>query len=294
MHNQRLGRNMREIAIALLLAWSSAAAAEPPEPAENPDCSAAIATAERSGDIPAGLLAAIAHVESGRADPVSGAVRPWPWTINVAGSGHFFATKTEAVAATEELRARGVVSVDIGCLQINLMHHPAAFASLEEAFDPLANALYAARFLRLLFSGTGAWPAAVAAYHSQTGEVGAVYKEKVLAAWTPPGPALPPAALPRPREFAMPDWIGAAGLAGPRWSASEHKALFSGGPSPAAASRWIERVIGDVAGCSPAAEAGPAAGDPPARGSAVWTAAAVCPTSPFAKPAALRRVLTQP
>jgi Transglycosylase SLT domain len=286
---------MRGIAVALLLAWPSAAtAAEPPWSAESADCTAAITTAERFGDIPAGLLTAIGHIESGRVDPANGAVRPWPWTINVAGSGHFFGTKTEAVAATEELQGRGVVSIDVGCMQVNLMHHPAAFATLEEAFDPAANALYAARFLRLLFSGTGDWPAAVAAYHSQTGGVGAVYREKVLAAWTPPGPALPPATPPRPREFTMPDRIGAAGLAGPRWSASEHKVPFPGGTSPAAASRWIERVIGDVAGCSSATEAGPAAGDSPAQGSAVWKAAAVCPTSPFAKPAALRRILTQP
>src|SRR5271167_4797604 len=159
---------MREIAVALLLAWSSAAAAEPPEPAQNADCSAAIATAERSGDIPSGLLAAIAHVESGRPDPAGGAVQPWPWTIDVGGDGRFFATKSEAVAATRELRAQGVASIDVGCLQINLAYHPAAFASLDEAFDPVANSLYAARFLRLLFSQTGDWPAAVAAYHSQT------------------------------------------------------------------------------------------------------------------------------
>jgi hypothetical protein len=286
---------MRRIALALLLAWSSGAmAAETPWQVQTSDCAAAIATAERTGDIPAGLLAAIGHVESGRPDPASGAMQPWPWTIDVDGVGRFFATKVEAVAATRALEAGGVASIDVGCMQVNLAYHPAAFASLDEAFDPLANALYAARFLNALFRATGDWSAAVAAYHSQTGEVGAVYKEKVLAAWTPPGPALPPAALPRPREFAMPDWIGAAGLAAPRWSASEHKAPFSGGPSPAAASRWIERVIGDVADCSPAAEAGPATGDPPGRGSEVWKAAAVCPTSPFAKPAALRRVLTQP
>ena len=33
----------------------------------------------------------------------------------------------------------GVSSVDAGCTQINLRHHPAAFAYLKEAFDPVAN-----------------------------------------------------------------------------------------------------------------------------------------------------------
>ena len=153
---------MREIAVALLLVWSSAAAAEPPEPAEKSDCSAAIATAERSGDIPAGLLAAIAHVESGRPDRAGGAVQPWPWTIDVGGNGRFLASKAEAIAATAALQEQGIASIDVGCLQVNLAYHPAAFASLEEAFDPLANSLYAARFLRRLFTQTGDWPAAVA------------------------------------------------------------------------------------------------------------------------------------
>ena len=45
------------------------------------------------------------------------------------------------------VQAQGVRSIDIGCMQVNLMHHPNAFATLDAAFDPLANALYAARFL---------------------------------------------------------------------------------------------------------------------------------------------------
>ena len=121
---------MRRIVLALLLVWSSAAlAGETPWQPENADCTAAIGTAEHTGDIPAGLLAAIGRVESGRADPTSGAVRPWPWTIDADGAGHFFATKAEAVAAVTELRAQGVLSIDVGCMQINLMHHPAAFAT---------------------------------------------------------------------------------------------------------------------------------------------------------------------
>jgi hypothetical protein len=187
---------MREIAVALLLAWSSAAAAEPREPAQNANCTTAIATAERSSDIPAGLLAAIARVESGRPDPAGGAAEPWPWTIDAGGEGRFFATKAEAIAATTALQQEDVASIDVGCLQVNLVYHPAAFASLEEAFDPLANAFYAARFLRELFSQTGDWPAAVAAYHSQTYEIGAAYKGKVLAVWASPEQIGPPSDSP--------------------------------------------------------------------------------------------------
>ena len=41
-------------------------------------------------------------------------------------------------------RAQGARSIDVGCMQVNLLHHADAFASLEQAFDPVANARYAA------------------------------------------------------------------------------------------------------------------------------------------------------
>jgi hypothetical protein len=122
-------------------------------------------------------------VESGRADPVSGRAVPWPWTINAEGAGRYFETKEAAVAATRALLASGVRSVDVGCGQVNLMHHPAAFATLDAAFDPASNAGYAARFLRSLRGSTGSWPYAAAAYHSQTPELGHAYAQRVKAAW---------------------------------------------------------------------------------------------------------------
>ena len=96
-------------------------------------------------------------MESGRRDPVTGAVHPWPWTVNAEGQGFFYDTKAEAVAAVRAMQARGIRSIDVGCGQINLMHHPDAFPSLEVAFDPQANAAYAARFLKELFAQTGDW-----------------------------------------------------------------------------------------------------------------------------------------
>jgi hypothetical protein len=67
-------------------------------------------------------------------------------------------------------------------MQINLMHHPDAFASLEQAFDPQANAAYAARFLTTLHQQTGSWDRAIAWYHSATPELGDDYLRKVSAA----------------------------------------------------------------------------------------------------------------
>jgi hypothetical protein len=79
------------------------------------------------------------------------------------------------------MQASGKRSIDVGCMQVNLMYHPGAFATLEQGFDPAANAAYAARFLMQLFQQTGTWPKAVATYHSSTPELGDAYQRKVMA-----------------------------------------------------------------------------------------------------------------
>lgn len=146
-------------------------------------CGAAIQTASAVAKLPAGLLGSVALVESGRLDLPSRRVVPWPWTINVAGTGYFFETKADAIAAVERARAGGVQSIDVGCMQINLLHHPSAFASLDHAFDPELNAAYGAAFLGRLFVQTGAWPAAAAAYHSQTPGIADDYQRRVMGIW---------------------------------------------------------------------------------------------------------------
>jgi hypothetical protein len=146
-------------------------------------CRQAIQAAEREHRLPASLLSAIAKVESGRLDPRTGAVTPWPWTVNAEGQGRHYETKTEAIAAVEALRARGVRLIDVGCLQVNLHHHPAAFADLEQAFDPLVNARYAGLFLTRLHAAARDWVQAAGRYHSATPELGEAYRLKVLAAW---------------------------------------------------------------------------------------------------------------
>ncbi len=162
---------------------ASAAAQFLTAPSPGAQCRAAIAQAERAGGIPAQLLAAIGRVESGRRDPVSGSYSPWPWTVNAEGRGYFFDSKAEAIAAVRKMRADGMRSIDVGCMQVNLMHHPDAFASLEAAFDPMQNATYAAKFLNDLHSQGNGWPQAAALYHSANPELGEPYQRKVLAAW---------------------------------------------------------------------------------------------------------------
>ncbi len=169
---------------ALLLTWCGVAAqAAAPIPEASLQCRQAVAMAERAAGVPPRLMAAIARVESGRADG-QGGVHPWPWTINVEGAGYVYASKAEAIAAVRGFQARGARSIDVGCMQVNLMYHPAAFASQDEAFDPMANARYAAKFLGELFGQARDWTKATAMYHSATPALGETYQRKVLALLT--------------------------------------------------------------------------------------------------------------
>jgi hypothetical protein len=163
-------------------------------------CPEAIAAAERAVGTAPGLLHAIAMVESGHSDPDTGERQPWPWTINAEGAGSYYPTKEAAIDAARALQGRGVRSMDVGCLQVNLMHHPDAFASLDEAFDPGSNATYAAGFLTSLFVRTGTWSDAAAGYHSLNPERGLPYARQVMAHWTGAAglPAAALAFLPRP------------------------------------------------------------------------------------------------
>jgi hypothetical protein len=162
-------------------------------------CRSAIAAAERGSAIPAGLMQVIGRVESGRRNPETGAFGPWPWTINAEGQGRFFPNAPAAIAAVRELQARGVRVIDVGCMQINLHHHPQAFANLEEAFEPTANARYAAAFLTKLNETRRDWMLSASHYHSQTPNLAEAYRARVVAAWpeevarlasNPPGPVI--------------------------------------------------------------------------------------------------------
>lgn len=165
-----------------LLAGAGAATAFPQPPEPGLLCRQAIRQAEAGSGLPTHLLTGIARVESGRADPTTGRFHPWPWTINAEGKGYFFDSKTDAIAFARTLQARGVRSFDAGCMQVNLMHHADAFQSLEEAFDPLANARYAIKFLTQLREKTGSWETASSWYHSANPELGMPYRSQVVSA----------------------------------------------------------------------------------------------------------------
>lgn len=146
-------------------------------------CTRQVARSERQYGIPLRLLGAIATQESGRLHKGLGILVPWPWTINAAGTPYLFHTKAAAVAKVQELQAAGIDSIDVGCMQVNLRHHPNAFANLNQAFEPAFNVDYAARYLRGHYDETNSWKTAVAYYHSRTPEFGQRYVAMVYNKW---------------------------------------------------------------------------------------------------------------
>ena len=203
-------------------------------------CHAATSSAEQSSGVPDQLLSAISKVESGRADPSTGVVQAWPWTINAQGIGHYYASKAEAIAAAQAFQAQGVRSIDVGCMQVNLSYHPEAFASLDQAFDPQANATYAARFLQDLFRQQGSWPHAAAAYHSLNPGPGADYQRRVLDTWAQPDRAAAPRASPARPIPIRSDATVIAGAAPPVTMAGAHIIRMAGAPGLATTGRSLD------------------------------------------------------
>jgi len=146
-------------------------------------CRDTAAAVEHALGLPPGLLLAVGRVESGRGDPSSGDVLPWPWSVNDEGEDHVFGSAFDAIAYVVAARARGSRSIDVGCFQVNLQYHPEAFADLTEAFDPAANARAAGAFLAELHGRTNSWESAVELYHSATPWRGMAYRDLVRARW---------------------------------------------------------------------------------------------------------------
>ncbi|MDO5529336.1 MAG: hypothetical protein Q4F71_08020 [Paracoccus sp. (in: a-proteobacteria)] len=149
-------------AVLCLLAMFGPARAElPAELCER----AALQVAAETG-VPPDILATLTLTETGRRR--GGLVRPWAWSVNAEGRGIWFDDMNEAIRFAEDRVAQRRLNVDIGCFQLNYRWHGQHFASPAEMFDPLANARYAARFVRDLYTEFGDWRRAAGAFHSRT------------------------------------------------------------------------------------------------------------------------------
>jgi len=177
------------LATSLLLACmtQAAAPAKAQEAAEKLDarriCAELTAAAERMARLPRLLLHAVSLAESGRWDADAQASFAWPWTVYAEGRGRFYPTREAAIEAVRALRQAGVENIDVGCMQVNLMHHGDSFEGIEQALDPVHNVAYAARLLKDLRLARRSWATAVSHYHSATRERGQPYWRRVYALW---------------------------------------------------------------------------------------------------------------
>lgn len=111
------------------------------------------------------LLYAVALAESKRRLP-DGALRPWPWTLNVAGKGYFYESETQAWAALYEFIAGGERNIDIGLMQISYRWNEETLIDPYTALDPIANLNMGAKILAAEYHASGDWDVAVGRYHS--------------------------------------------------------------------------------------------------------------------------------
>lgn len=139
-------------------------------------CDRAARQAADALSVPLDVLLAITRTETGRTGDIG--LTPWPWTVNMEGEGHWFEGRDEALAFVFKHFKRGARSFDVGCFQLNFKWHGAAFRSIEDMFDPYANAAYAAKFLAELHAELGDWSAAAGAYHSRTPSVARLYTSR--------------------------------------------------------------------------------------------------------------------
>lgn len=172
-------------------------------------CDEASRIASKDFGIPERVLLAIARTETGRS--AQGNTYPWPWAVNMEGRSLWFDTENEALTFVFDHFKTGSRNFDVGCFQISYRWHGAAFTSIEQMFDPIENARYAASFLKSLYAKSGDWTKAVGAYHSRTKEYADRYMVKFRSSFAEVDsskspvfvPSLPTAREPRQNRFPL-------------------------------------------------------------------------------------------
>ena len=118
------------------------------------DCHTNTSAVERQLHIPNGLLLAISLVESG----VDGVPQP-----NAVSLGIRTVHTHSRADALRSIKAHSNAAF-VGCMQLSVKHHRAAFHSLEAMIEPKSNIWYAGHMLVRMHSETGSWSGAVARY----------------------------------------------------------------------------------------------------------------------------------
>lgn len=135
--------------------------------------SALIASAEKTHQIPSGLLAAIAKVESNTK----------AYALNIDGKPVLEKSLQDASRAVRHKLGTGIKNIDVGVMQLNYRWHGSEFNNITQMLIPENNIKYAASLLKSLKIKHGTWHKAIKYYHSATPEHHKKYSRKVLACW---------------------------------------------------------------------------------------------------------------
>ncbi len=135
-------------------------------------------------DIPYTVLYAVALTESGRTASLGDPLRPWPWTLNVAGKGYYFDSRNEAWHALTAHLEAGRRSIDIGLMQVNWQYHRQRLGSPWRALDPWHNLRTGAAILKDCYTRLGNWWLGLGCYHAPHHPQRAKrYRKRVLSHW---------------------------------------------------------------------------------------------------------------
>ncbi|MBA0231482.1 transglycosylase SLT domain-containing protein [Stenotrophomonas maltophilia] len=162
---------LRALVLAAALYVCATHAQEVPPPAYQ-------LAAQRAG-IPSTVLYAVALQESGVRR--NGRIVPWPWSLNVAGQSHRYATRADACAGLQQaIRATPHTRIDAGLGQINLGYHQQRYSTACDLLDPYRNLAIAAEILHEQHPPGEDWLLAIGRYHRPAGgEPAARYRRSV-------------------------------------------------------------------------------------------------------------------
>lgn len=131
-------------------------------------------------DVPSTVLYAIALQESGRSLN-NGTLRPWPWTLNVAGKSFYSESYNDACThLTVTLRTTSARRVDVGLGQINVGYHRHRVKEPCDLLNPYLNLAIAGQILAEQHRPGQDWLIAMGKYHSPAnGAAAARYRASV-------------------------------------------------------------------------------------------------------------------
>lgn len=136
-------------------------------------CATHAVDAEQKLNIPAGMLLAVALVESGTDGT------PNPYAISSGGRAIVARNGQEALRRLRDRSGKLLANAYVGCMQLSVAVHRTSFQPVERIIDPRENVWYAGRLLVRLHGEEGSWKAALARYNGTTTRRAQAYVCKV-------------------------------------------------------------------------------------------------------------------